>query len=260
VEDRFLKVVQQRELQRALEGADLRDISGVVEDLAAVPSSAETEAIQHAARVTEIGHRTGLVAVQEGSRAYQAVGAIHDAMYRAGQTDFDRALVAVWSGPDGGHMHDTVVTQQFVRGDVATVEVMGVHDHYRVCSQSSISVGPPSPDTVAAHALVVEMHEAARSAIRAGVTAGEIFRSASEVYRSRTGQDYFRRVGGSIGLTNFALDLTRDNGAEVVAGTPLVIQTLVIDPVMVCFASTVQVTEDGFRVLTEPVLDLTIAS
>ena len=50
VEERFLKVAQQRAIDRVLGQAEFRDISGVVEALAAVPSPAEMAAIQHADR------------------------------------------------------------------------------------------------------------------------------------------------------------------------------------------------------------------
>ncbi|TYQ10500.1 UNVERIFIED_ORG: Xaa-Pro aminopeptidase [Gordonia westfalica J30] len=257
VEERFLRLRQDQGIRRTLPGVKYVDVSGMVERVASVPSPAEIEAMKQASTITEIGLTAGMDAVRRGDHAYEAVASAHDAMYRAGQTDFDKSLVAVWSGPEGGRMHDTAVTQEFVEGDVATVEIMGVHHHYRTGGQASVHVGANVPVAIRdAHALVVEMHERARASIRAGVTAGEVFAAASGAYQEVTGQDYYRRVGGSMGLTNFTLDLVRDRRDVLRPGTPILIQTLVDDPVLIACASTVLVEDGGSSQLTTPVLSL----
>jgi Xaa-Pro dipeptidase len=256
VEESFLRVSQVRRLQQVLP-AELVDVSGVVEQIAATPSAAELDAIRQSAVITDIGLAAGLGAIVEGAHAYDAVGAAHAKMYAAGQSDFDKSLVAVWSGPDGGHMHDTAVEQQFVQGDLATVEIMGVHHHYRTGNQACVHVGPrPARPVVDAHRLVVEMHEAARAVVAPGVQASEVFAAASAVYRSVRGADYYRRVGGSMGLTNFALDLVKGRTDLLRPGTVLLVQTLVDDPALIAIGSTVLVTETGCEPLTTPVLEL----
>ncbi|SDG24844.1 M24 family metallopeptidase [Pseudonocardia oroxyli] len=257
VEERFLRLRQDQGMRRVLPGVGYVDLSGLVERVASVSSPVEIEAMRQASVITEVGLAAGLDAVRRGDHAYEAVAAAHDAMYRAGQTDFDKSLVAVWSGPEGGRMHDTAVTQRFVEGDLATVEIMGVHRHYRTGGQASVHVGEDVPGAVRdAHALVIEMHERARAAIRAGVTAGEVFAAASGAYREVKGEDYYRRVGGSMGLTNFTLDLVRDRRDVLLEGTPILIQTLVDDPVLIACASTVLVEASGSSRLTSPVLTL----
>ena len=87
----------------------------MVERLAADPSEAETACLRAAAKITNAGFEVGVREVRSGAYPYQIIGKIHDAMYQAGQRDFDMSLVAVWSGPTGGRMHDTSTTEEIRR-------------------------------------------------------------------------------------------------------------------------------------------------
>jgi Xaa-Pro aminopeptidase len=251
VEKSFLSVAQLEKLMEALPRARFTDITGVVEKIAAELSAPEVEYMRRAAAVTAAGMRTALENVKVGAYPYQVVGRAHEAMYAAGQSDFEKSFVAVWSGPRGGMMHDTRTTQQFRAGDIATIEIMGVDQQYLACSQTCVALGSrPAPAVREAYRMIVEMHDAARAAIRAGAKAGEVFEAANMIYRTRFGRDYFRRVGGSIGLTLFALDLVKDSEVPLPAGTPLLVQMLVNEPVLLTCATTVLVTESGYVELT----------
>lgn len=257
VEERFLSVRQLKRLTADLADPRVTDITGRVEALAASPSPGEVASLREAALITQAGLEAGATALRPGAKIGHIVGEVHRAMYLAGQTDFDRSLVAVWAGPRGGAMHDTRVTHTLDSGDVATIEIMGVHHHYRVGVQSCWSLAPePAPSVVEAYRLVLAMHDAARAAVRAGTTAGDVFAAADAVFREARGVGYHRRVGGSMGLTNFAVDLTRGNPARLTVGQPFLIQTLVDDPALLTHASTVLVTENGCEALTEPPREL----
>jgi Xaa-Pro dipeptidase len=258
IEERFLKLSQFKKLQQHLPGAKFVDVSGLIEGLAATPSVAESACLRRAAEITRIGLETGLRAVKEGIYPYEVISKIHQAMYAAGQRDFDMSLVAVWSGPRGGLMHDTSTTERIKKHDLVTVEIMGVDTHYRAGAQACLYVGddPPPKNVADAYKLVVKMNEKAKAAVKAGVTAGEVFDAASAVYRAARGTDYYRRCGGSMGLTLFALDLVKGRNDILKPGVALLIQTLVDDPVLLTCASTVMVTDTGYDELTNPVLDL----
>lgn len=258
IEERFLKLSQFRKLRQHLPDATFVDVTGLVEGLAATPSAAESACLRRAAEITTIGLDAGLRAAKEGVYPYEVIAKIHQAMYAAGQRDFDMSLVAVWSGPRGGLMHDTSTTERIRKHDLVTVEIMGVDTHYRAGAQACLYVGddPPPHDVAEAYKLVVAMNQKAKQAVRAGVTAGEVFDAASAVYRAARGTDYYRRCGGSMGLTLFALDLVKGRKDVLKPGVALLIQTLVDDPVLLTCANTVMVTETGYDELTKPVLDL----
>ncbi len=256
IEERFLKVSQFKKIQKRLPNARFVDASGLVENVSTKPSAAEAACMRNAARITDIGLQTGIREVKEGAYPYQIIGKIHDAMYQAGQRDFDMALVAVWSGPQGGRMHDTSTTERIKKGDIATIEVMGVDNQYKAGAQACVYVGDDPPKDIAeAYDLIAKMHLKAKAAVKAGVTTGDIFDAASSVYRAAKGTDYYRRCGGSMGLTVFALDLVKGRREVLNPGVSLLIQTLVDDPVLLTRATTVMVTEDGCEELTQPILD-----
>jgi Xaa-Pro aminopeptidase len=257
IEERFMKLSQFKKLQKCLPQARFNDASGLVERVAAAPSPAESACMREAARITDIGFRTGLEAVKEGAYPYEIIGSIHKAMYDAGQRDFDMSLVCVWSGPQGGMMHETLTSEKIKPGDIVTVEIWGVDNHYKAGAQGSIYIGDhPPKNIVQASELVTDMHAKAKQAVRAGATTGEVFDAANSVYRAAKGTDYYRRCGGSMGLTVFTLDLVKGRQDVLHPGTSLLIQTLVDDPVLLTCASTVMVTDNGYDELTQPILNL----
>ena len=257
IEERFLKVSQLKKIQQYLPKAEFSDASGLVEGVAARPSKAESDCMREAARITNIGFQTGIQEVKEGVYPYEVIGAVHDAMYRAGQSDFDMSLVCVWSGPQGGRMHDTSTTERIRKGDIVTVEIWGVDNHYKAGAQGSIHVGATAPDEIArTFEMVADMFSKAKDMVKSGATSGDLFDAASSVYHAAKGTDYYRRVGGSMGLHVFTLDLVKGGQDVLNPGVSLLIQTLVDDPVLLTCAGTVMVTEDGCDELTKPILRL----
>ena len=257
VEERFLKVSQLKRIARQLPDAKLVDASGLVEAVAATPSAAESACLRRAARITDIGFQAGIREIREGVYPYQVIGRIHDAMYQAGQRDFDMSLVCVWSGPQGGRMHDTSTTERINNGDIVTIEVWGVDNHYKAGAQGSIYVGNDPPAAILdAYNLNAGMYANARKVVKAGATASDVFSAASSVYRAARGADYYRRCGGSMGLSVFTVDLVNGRRDVLKPGMALLLQTLVDDPVLLTCASTVMVTDNGYEDLTSPLLQL----
>lgn len=257
VEERFLKVSQFNQIRQHLRGARLTDASGLIERVASSPSAAEQACMREAARITEIGFRTGLQEIKDGVYPHHVIGKIHAVMYEAGQSDFDMSLVCVWSGPQGGRMHDTSTKEKIRKGDIVTVEVWGVDNQYKAGAQGSVYVGDAPPENIGeAYDLVARMHAKARQAVKAGATAGDVFDAASAVYRAARGADYYRRCGGSMGLAVNTIDLVKGRRDVLAPGVSLLIQTLVDDPVLLTCANTVMVTETGYDDLTQPVAGL----
>ena len=259
IEERFLTVRQFTRIRQSLPHAQFLDATGLVESVAANPSKAESECLRSAARITHIGFQKGIEEVREGIYPFEVIGEIHHAMYQEGQSDFDLSLVCVWSGQKGGRMHDTSTTEKIKKGDIVTIEIWGVHHQYKVGAQGSIYVGDHPPrNVIETYTMVADMFVKAREAIRPGAMAGEIYDAANTVYRAARGVDYYRRVGGSMGLTVFTIDLVKGRQDILKLGVSLLIQTLVDDPVLITCASTVMVTENGMEELTHPLLQLKI--
>ena len=126
IEEQFLKVSQLKKIANHIPDGRYIDVSGIVERIAASPSKAEMACLRNSAKITDAGFQVGIREIRAGAFPYQIIGKIHDAMYQAGQRDFDMSLVCVWSGPRGGRMHDTSTTEKIQNGDIVTIEVWGV--------------------------------------------------------------------------------------------------------------------------------------
>lgn len=257
IEERFLSVRQYSRIKQALPDTQFADATGLVEAIAVRSSPAEVECLRQAAKVTNIGFEAGFAAVRDGVYPYEVIAAIHDAMYKAGQSDFDMSMVCVWAGEKGGRMHDTQTTERIKTGDAVTIEIFGVDHQYKVGAQGTVFVGrKPSAENQKNYALLVDMFKAARDAVRPGVTSGDIYDAANGPYRAVHGADYFRKAGGSMGLTIFNVALTKGHTDVLEPGMCLLVQVLVDDPALITCSSTVLVTETGFETLTNPILDL----
>jgi Xaa-Pro dipeptidase len=253
VEERFLKVSQLKNIQQYLPLATFVDATNLVESVAASPSQAESNCMREAARITNIGFQKGIELVREGIYPYEIIGEVHNAMYKAGQSDFDMSLVTVWSGPQGGMMHDTSTTEKIKKGDITNIEIWGINKQYKAGAQGSLYIGDTPPENIAeAYDLIANMLVQAKEAVKAGATAGDIFDGANSVYRPVRGLDYYRRVGGSMGLTVFNIDLVKGRKDVLKPGVSLLLQMLVDDPVLLTTASTVMVTEEGYEELVPP--------
>ena len=154
-------------------------------------------------------------------------------------------------------MHDTQTTERIKAGDAVTIEIFGVDHQYKVGAQGTVFVGrEPSTDVQKSYDVLVEMFKAARDTVRPGVTTGDIYDAANGPFRLAWGSDYYRKVGGSMGLTVFSIALTKGNKDVLEPGMCLLIQTLVDDPALITCSSTVLVTADGYETLTDPILEL----
>jgi Xaa-Pro dipeptidase len=257
IEERYLSVRQLSRIKQVLPDARYQDVSGLVEAIAVKSSPSEVACLRRAATVTKVGFEAGIAAVRAGVYPYEIVGRIHEAMYESGQSDFDMSMVCVWAGEKGGRMHDTRTTERIKAGDAATIEIFGVDHQYKIGAQGTVFVGrEPSSDVQKSYSILVDMFKAARDAIRPGATSGDIYDAANGPYRTALGSDYYRKVGGTLGLTVFNIALTKGSKDILEPGMCLLVQTLVDDPALITCSSTVLVTENGYETLTDPIIDL----
>jgi Xaa-Pro dipeptidase len=257
IEERYLSVRQFSRIQQVITDAQYVDVTGLVEAIAVKSSPLEVDCLRKAATITNRGFEAGLSAIREDIYPYEVVGRIHNVMYNSGQSDFDMSMVCVWAGEKGGRMHDTQTTERIKHGDAVTIEIFGVDHQYKVGAQGTVFVGrKPSADIQKSYGVLVDMFKAARDAVRPGITSGDVYDAANRPYRAAWGSDYYRKVGGSMGLTIFNIGLTKGSKDILEPGMCLLVQTLVDDPALITCSSSVLVTESGYETLTDPILDL----
>lgn len=253
-----MTALQLERFRRAQPEVDVEDISLLVERFRRTKSPREVAYCREAGRIAGAGIAAAIAAVKAGARVSTVIAEAARAMYDEGQDDVTNSPALVWSGPDGGRMHDTALDQVIARGDLVTLEIVGSSHLYAGNAMGTICVGLARDDVARAYEISVALHDAAQRALRAGVTGEVVHAQADKVFREAGHGPYYRRVGGAIGLnaqpTLFfeGLNLLKGETTPLEAGMTVLVQPGVDQPAMIIVASTNLVTETGSEELTRP--------
>jgi Xaa-Pro dipeptidase len=245
-------------LQRAVPGATLVDVSGLVELMRAVKSPAELAYIRQAAVAVAAGMRAGLAAIREGGNEREIAAAVFPARILAG-SHFVRNPTYITAGPRSALAHATWLGKSLERGDVVFLEMGANVRHYDAALIRTAVVGrPPEQLRRAAEASIAGL-TAGIEAVRAGVSGSQVYRAARDAIAKEGCAEFFlHRAGYGIGI-EFLTWIER-GGVSLDAGSQTILQpnmTLHLVPYLllpglgsVGFSETVCVTETGCDVLT----------
>ncbi len=257
VEENNLTVWRFNRIKQALPKAQFQDASGIIKSLTATPSMTEIQYVRKAASIANIGFQRAMEVIKEGVSSYEVIAEIQHALYKSGQSDTNVSRVWCWAGSEGGMMHNSSLHRKIQKGDLVTIELTGVWEMYRVNAQGTVYVGDrPSESILDTYKMVSDMYQAAREAIKPGVRAGDVYDAVNKVYRPIVGENYFRRIGGSMSLGSFVINLVKGNADILNPGVDLLVQPLVNEPFLITCSSTILVTETGREELTHPLLEL----
>src|SRR5262249_52731240 len=200
VEHDEITALQLERLRRAGGGAlEIVDVSGLVEPLRRLKSRSEIEYCREAGRIAEVGLHAAIDVVKDGARVATVVAEATRAMYEQGQDDINWPAVIVWSGPEGGLMHDTGLGGLISSGHLVTLEVTGSRELYPADAMGTICVGAPARAIEEGYAISVALHDAAQRALRAGVSGGDVHAQADAVFQAAGQGPYYRRARGASG-------------------------------------------------------------
>lgn len=253
-----ITALQVERFRRACPSVALQDISMLVEAFRRVKSPQEVAYSRQAGRIATVGLQAAVEAVKDGARVSAVIAEATRAMYEQGQDDINWPPVLLWSGPDGGLMHDTALEGTIAAGHLVTIEVTGTRELYVADAMGTICVGQPAQGVEEAYEIAAALHGAAQRALRPGVTGGEVHAQADRVFREAGHGPYYRRVGGAIGINAQpslffeGLNLLQGEAAPLQAGMTVLVQPGVDKPAMIIVASTNAITETGFEELTHP--------
>lgn len=257
VEENFINARQLNRMRQALPKIEFVDASGVMENVIISPSRTEVEYMRKSAEIANIGFQRGLGLTKVGTHLYEIVGEIHSAMYRAGQTDAGVSIAHWPGGPDGGKLHDATITRKIQRGDLVGGEVVGCYHRYLVSAHGQVYVGDnPPANVVEAYRLASDMYKAGRDAVKSGAKTGDIFDAVNRVYYDARGEDYYRKVGGFMGVSWFGIGLTKDGQVPINPGAVIFVQAVLVQPANLKVSGSILVTESGQEELTKPLLEL----
>ena len=113
----------------------------------------------------------------------------------------EAAFTIVAGGPNAASPHHEPTGRVLERGDTVVVDFGGTVGGYGSDTTRTFSVGPPAPDVAAAFATLVAAQRAAVEAVRPGVAAEEVDRTARGIIAGAGYGEYFvHRTGHGIGL------------------------------------------------------------
>jgi Xaa-Pro aminopeptidase len=108
----------------------------------------------------------------------------------------------VGSGPNGANPHHEAGDRTIRTGDAVVLDFGGLLHGYGSDTTRTVSVGEPSAELVAVHAVVQQAQQAAFEAVRPGVACQEVDRVARRVITDMGyGPKFIHRTGHGIGVT-----------------------------------------------------------
>lgn len=199
VEKEHLTLLSAEALTDRIGVATLSDAGPELRRLRLIKSAAEVDRLQRAAAITDAAGDEALSRLRAGQSeiaiAEMVAGLIAE---RGGTLSFE---TLVQSGPNSAMPHAKPSTRKLERGDFLLLDFGAAYDGYKADSTRMAVVGEPSPRHSEIHQLVLDAHDAAIAAARAGVTTGEVDAAARKVIEAAGhGEHFFHRVGHGIGL------------------------------------------------------------
>jgi Xaa-Pro dipeptidase len=182
-----------------LDAGEIEDCSQVLRAMRAVKRPGELELLQRAAEITD-----------------QVTGAIFGEI-RAGQTELEvaarlNALIndagadlafgsLVQSGPNSALPHLPPGARRLAKGDLVLLDFGARHRGYNGDTTRMAVVGEPDEQQVRVHRAVLDAHDRAIEAIRAGATCGAVDAAARRsLEKAGFGERFIHRTGHGLGL------------------------------------------------------------
>lgn len=211
-------------LKDQLSRATLVDATLLVNWIRIVKSSQELEYIRQAGKLVTQAMQTAMTVIRPGIREADAAATIMHAQIAGVQDisgDYPAIVPLMPSNERTGAAHLTWTDRRYQTGDALNIEIAGcVHRYHAPLSRSAV-IGEPSSKLTELAKVVVEGVNTALSAVRPGLTCGEVADAWTKTIE-RYGYSKESRLGYSVGL-NYPPDWG-EHTASLRAGDPTILQ------------------------------------
>ena len=186
-------------LQEAMEGAHFSSATPAMTELRIRKETAEIDLLRRAAQATDrVAARLAGVEM-EGMSERQLARLVSAWTVEEGHHVSTFNIVA--SGPNGASPHHEPGERSIAAGDLVVIDFGGRLQGYCSDTTRTFAVGEPDPDQVRVHEVVQRAQREAVEAVRPGVVAADIDRTARDVIEDAGFGGYFiHRTGHGIGL------------------------------------------------------------
>jgi Xaa-Pro aminopeptidase len=253
VEKEHLSVLAAEALTARTSVRELLDVGPEIRRLRRTKSETEVDTLQRAAAITDSAGEEVFTRLRAGQSELEVALMLGTVIGELGGTLAFESLVQ--SGPNSAlsHLHPT--SRKLSAGDFLLLDFGAAFDGYKADTTRMGVIGEPSARHLEIHQLVLDAHDAAIAAVRAGVTTGDVDAAARRVIDAAGyGDRFFHRTGHGLGLEVHE-DPSLDPGSKMVLETGMV---FTIEPGVyipgwggVRIEDDVLVEEDGCRVLTK---------
>ncbi len=186
-------------LQDALPDAAWSRASAVTRELRMRKSPEEIDALRRAGQAIDRVHARVPSLLRPGRTEAEVGRDIADAILEEGHQEVSFVIVA--SGPNGASPHHETSDRRLEPGDNVVVDIGGLLDGYASDCTRNYVLGEPPAGYAEAHAALEKAQAAACEAVRPGVAAQEIDRTARGILaEAGYGEAFLHRTGHGIGL------------------------------------------------------------
>ena len=187
-------------LQRALPRSRFRALGEGLPMMRAVKGPDELERLAAAGAAADATYLEIVELPFEGRLETEVAADLARLLRAHGHEQVDFTVVG--SGPNGANPHHEAGDRRIRRGDPVVLDFGGLMHGYGSDTTRTVSVGEPTDEVRAVHAVVREAQQKAFEAVRPGVPCQEIDRVARAVITAAGyGAEFIHRTGHGIGVT-----------------------------------------------------------
>lgn len=201
----FITIDDYQRLKVMLSDADFVDCSGLVEQGRVIKSPQEIEYIRHASRAAVAGMKAGIEAAVVGATENEVAAEVHKAQILEG-SEYTGLPLFVAAGTRSLMEHATWYRKPIAPNEVVAMEIPGCINRYHSAFFRTVCLGEPPETAQRVMEAVTDSLQKAKSFIKPGVKAGDVFEVVREhVESANVGYKMDRRAAYSIGIA-FAPD------------------------------------------------------
>ncbi|TWT08921.1 Xaa-Pro peptidase family protein [Planomicrobium sp. CPCC 101079] len=219
-----------------------------------IKDETELQILREAAALADYAIEIGTKAIKEGITEIEVMTEIELALKKRGVThmSFDTTVL---SGPKAASPHGKTGDRKIQKGDLVLFDLGVVHKGYCSDITRTVAFGEPNEEQKAVYDVVLQAELAAVNAVKPGITAAELDRTARQVIEDAGYGEFFtHRLGHGLGISVHEFpSLHGSNSMMMEAGMVFTIEPGVYVPgkVGVRIEDDVAVTADGVEVLTK---------
>lgn len=259
VEALHMRVLELQLLERYAPGLRIAHAEAALSALRSVKEATEIAAMERAVAVAEKALQRILPRIRAGLSERQVAAMLTQELLASGADSIAFGPI-IASGPNSASPHSVPTSRTLQQGDLVVID-WGVYvDEYPSDITRTVAVGPIDPELERIYEVVRLANEAARAAVRPGVTGQAVDRVARDVIEDAGYGEYFiHRTGHGLGLeVHEPPDMSPVNTEPLVPGNVFTIEPGIYLPGRggVRIEDNIVVTADGGRSLTSFTRDL----